>query len=88
MPPDQAPGLTLISSNYPCLKHIVIVPKVFKPLKFDYMYISPQKVIRNGVKGDGRIIVLGVVLTGMCIGQTVSYMYRYLSNKSMNFTHT
>ena len=27
--------LTLISSNYPCLEHIFIVPKVFEPLKFD-----------------------------------------------------
>ena len=27
--------LTLISSNYPCLKHLFMVPKVFEPLKFD-----------------------------------------------------
>ena len=35
MPPDLALWLTLISSNYPCLEHIFIVPKVFDPLKFD-----------------------------------------------------
>ena len=35
MPPILAQRLTLISSNYPCLEHIFIVPKVFEPLKFD-----------------------------------------------------
>ena len=35
MPPYLALLLTLISSNYPCLKLIFIVPKVFEPLKFD-----------------------------------------------------
>ena len=35
MPPDFALRLTLISSNYPCLELIFIVPKVFQPLKFD-----------------------------------------------------
>ena len=34
MPPDLALWLTLISSNYPYLEHIFMVPKVFKPLKF------------------------------------------------------
>ena len=34
MPPDLALWLTLISSNYPCLEHILMVSKVFEPLKF------------------------------------------------------
>ena len=34
MPPDLALWLTLTSLNYPCLKLIFIVPKVFEPLKF------------------------------------------------------
>ena len=34
MPPDLAQLVTLISSNYPCLEHIFMVPKVFEPLKF------------------------------------------------------
>ena len=34
MSPDLALWLTLISSNYPCLEHIYMVPKVFEPLKF------------------------------------------------------
>ena len=34
MPPDLALELTLISSNYPCFEHILMVPKVFEPLKF------------------------------------------------------
>ena len=28
----------LISSNYPCLEHIFMVPKVFKPVKFYSIY--------------------------------------------------
>ena len=38
MPPDLALGLTLLSSNYPCLEHTFKVSKVFKPLKIDYIY--------------------------------------------------
>ena len=34
MPPDLALSSTHISSNYPCLKLIFIVPKVLEPLKF------------------------------------------------------
>ena len=34
MSPDLALWLTLISSNFPCLEHIFMVPKVFEPLKF------------------------------------------------------
>ena len=36
--PDLALWLTLISLNYHCLKHIYMVPKVFKPLKFYCIY--------------------------------------------------
>ena len=32
--------LTLNSSNYPCLKHIFMTPKVFKPLKFYCSLVS------------------------------------------------
>ena len=38
MPPDLALRLTLISSNYPCLENICMVPKVFEPLKFYCIY--------------------------------------------------
>ena len=34
LPPDLALLLTHISSNYPCLEHIFMVPKVFEPLEF------------------------------------------------------
>ena len=34
MLPDLALWLTLISSNYLCLEDILMVPKVFEPLKF------------------------------------------------------
>ena len=34
LPPDLELWLTLIRSNYPCLEHNFIVPKVFEPLKF------------------------------------------------------
>ena len=38
--PELAVRLTLTSSNYPCLKHIFLVPKVFEPLKFDCSYLD------------------------------------------------
>ena len=37
MPPDLALRLTLISSNYPCLEHNFMVPKVSELLKFYYI---------------------------------------------------
>ena len=37
--PDLALELTLISSNYPCLEHIFMVPKVFETLKFYCMSV-------------------------------------------------
>ena len=40
MPPDLALWLTLISSNYPCLEHIFIVPKVFELLKFYCIWLK------------------------------------------------
>ena len=30
--------VTLISSNHPCLEYIFMVPEVFEPLKFGYIY--------------------------------------------------
>ena len=38
MPPYLALLSTLIGSNYPCLKQIFMVPKVFEPLKCDCIY--------------------------------------------------
>ena len=38
MPADLAVWLILISSNYPCLEHNSMVPKVFEPLKFYCIY--------------------------------------------------
>ena len=38
MPPDLALLSTLIGSNCPCLELIFMVPKVFQPLKFDYIW--------------------------------------------------
>ena len=52
MPPDLRQGfnnLTLISSNYPCLELIFMAPKVFKPLKFDYIVLL---VIINEIESD------------------------------------
>ena len=39
MPPDLALLSTLISSNYPFLELIFMVPKVFEPSKFDCKYL-------------------------------------------------
>ena len=40
MPLDLALWFTLISSNYPCLEHIFMVPKVYEPLSFYYIYCN------------------------------------------------
>ena len=40
MPPNLALYLTLISSNFPCLEHIFMIPKVFEPLNFYCSYIA------------------------------------------------
>ena len=34
MSPELALCLILISSNYPCLEHIFMAPKMFEPFKF------------------------------------------------------
>ena len=40
MPPGLALSSTLSGSNYPCLELIFMVPKVFKPLKFDCIWME------------------------------------------------
>ena len=52
LPPDPALGLTLINSNYPCLEHIFMVPKVFEPLKFYCTYMIDQKTDRDQSHSD------------------------------------
>ena len=47
MPRDLALLLTLISSNYPCLEHIFMVPKVFEPLTFDCIYQVALEIFAN-----------------------------------------
>ena len=38
MLPELVPWVTLSGSNYPCLKWISMVPKMFEPLRFDCIY--------------------------------------------------
>ena len=45
MPPDLALLSTLIGSNYSCLDLILMVPKVFEPLKFDCIYRNNLKYL-------------------------------------------
>ena len=40
LPPDLALWLTLSGSTYPYLEQISMIPNVFEPLKFDYLYIK------------------------------------------------
>ena len=44
LPTDPELGLTISCSNYPCLEQISMVPKMFEPLKFDYMYAEIQSL--------------------------------------------
>ena len=46
-PPNLALKLTLISSNYPCLEHIFMVPKVFEPMRFYCNILSAAKRTRT-----------------------------------------
>ena len=45
---DLALWLTLISSNYPCLEHIYMVPKVFEPSKFYCRYLETMSLREIG----------------------------------------
>ena len=54
MPPDLALSSTLISSNYPCLEVIFMVPKVFEPLKFEFNKISLSTLHWNFVIASDR----------------------------------
>ena len=67
MPPDLVLLSTLIGSNYPCLELIVIIPKVFEPLKFDCIcfwihktvyslyYFGILKVFSSSVRFKGSV---------------------------------
>ena len=55
MPPDLAQFSTLNVSNYPCLELILMVPKVFEPLKF-YCASMQVKVIPWLVRLNKEII--------------------------------
>ena len=51
MPPDLALWLALIISNFPCLEHILMVPKVFEPLKlYCVRTCSLQNAKKNGLQ--------------------------------------
>ena len=63
MPPDVMIWSTLFSSNYLCLEHILMVPKVFEPLMFyciEYFRSFVENHIREVHKGQ-LIIVTEVV---------------------------
>ena len=45
---DMALWLILMSSNFPCLEHIFMVPKVFEPLKFDCIFHNEVGLHRWG----------------------------------------
>ena len=47
MPLDLA-MITLISSNYPCLEHIFMAPKVFELLKFSCIFIAGATRVEPG----------------------------------------
>ena len=47
MPLDLALLLTLVSSNFSCLEHIFMAPKVFEPLKFYYNKVSLVEVVES-----------------------------------------
>ena len=48
MPPELELWLTLMTSNYPCLEHIFMAPKVFEPLNFYCTLKHVSKTITIG----------------------------------------
>ena len=64
MPPDLALSLTLISSNYPCLEHNFMAPKVFEPLKFYCTSPLFQSRHRDSIiAGETQFMELRVLLS-------------------------
>ena len=83
--------LTLISSNYPCLEHIFMVPRVFEPLKFDCIYKSnrfhstgsniPGK--RNDVDmlvHEGKLFIICRLIIDCCRSFLYAFEFRFFSN--------
>ena len=61
MPPVLALFLTLISSNYPCLEHLFMVPKVFEPFKFGCNIKAPANnayICQNVADGMKKVETL------------------------------
>ena len=65
MPPDLALLSTLISSNYPCLELIFMVPKVFEPLKFNCIWLSSELALSVAWLFTVKLMVF--VLSGMSV---------------------
>ena len=62
MPLDLALLSTLIGSNYPCLELILMVPKVFEPMKFYCIYSDLTKTLSHVLnKGNHTSFSLGNV---------------------------
>ena len=71
IPPGLVLWLTLISSNYHCLEHIFMVPRVFELLKFycicDAQTILPSNFIAGRPKAALLFWFFMVVLLSICL---------------------
>ena len=76
MPLDLKLWLTLISTNYSCLEHIFIVPKVFEPLKF-YCIWAPITPMFIPFLGLWTYLIIYSTLT--CI-----YLFSQISNQEVH----
>ena len=63
MPPDLAQLSILISSNYPCLKLIFMVPNVFEPLKFDCNFFPIVPCFKRVKKSEPVYVFYGIINT-------------------------
>ena len=70
MPPGLALRLTFIRSNYPCLEHIFMAPKVFEPLKFYCIYrcvswhlVCPSSSTQREEENIWNLVVVLILVT-------------------------
>ena len=61
---------TVISSNYPCLEHFFMVPKVFEPMKFYCVVILKIRHVNRS--NNNNIIHLRIVKQSLAISRDLA----------------
>ena len=83
MPRHLALLSTLIGSNYPCLKLIFMIPKVFEPLKFDSTSENAREARKSMIKAYQLEIILIRIMTLYKILLMTTFISRYAVLRSL-----